>query len=36
MIAQDIFEMANIEMLRIAARKDKEETEQAADSASPA
>jgi hypothetical protein len=36
MIAQDIFEMANIEMLRIAARKDKEEAEQTADSASPA
>lgn len=36
MIAQDIFEMANVEMLRLAARKDKEEAEQAADSASPA
>lgn len=36
MIAQDIFELANVEMLRIAARKDKDEAEQAADSASPA
>jgi len=36
MIAQDIFEVANIEMLRIAARKDKEEAAHTADSASPA